>query len=108
MFSQYVLILVWVGIVAFFAKRVQVNKKVLVEGVEEERVKWLFAFIAFLPVILIAAYRPVYFGDTGAYEMKFLRAPTTFEGIPRYLDSQTKDHGFYLLLCFLLLFRLIL
>ena len=35
MFSQYVLIILWVGIIAIFAKRVQVNKKVLVEGVEE-------------------------------------------------------------------------
>lgn len=99
MFSQYVLILVWVGIVAFFAKRVQVNKKILVEGVEEERVTWLFAFIAFLPVILIATFRPLDFGDSGVYEMKFLRAPTSFEGIPDYLDSQTKDRGFYLFLC---------
>lgn len=99
MFSQYVLIILWVGIIAIFAKRVQVNKKVLVEGVEEERVTWLFAFIAFLPVIFLAAYRPLEFGDSGVYEMKFLRAPTSFEGIPDYLDSQNKDRGFYLFLC---------
>ena len=95
MFSQYVLILVWIGIVAIFAKRVQVNKKILVEGVEEERVFWLFAFIAFLPVILIAAFRPMDFGDSGVYAMKFSSAPNSIEGIPDYLNSQTKDRGFY-------------
>ena len=42
MFSQYVLILVWTGIVAVFAKYGQVNKTVLVDGVEETFGFWRF------------------------------------------------------------------
>lgn len=105
MFSQYVLILVWTGIVAVFAKYGQVNKKELIDGVEEERVKWLFALVAFLPVIFIAAYRPLDFGDSGAYFDKFVySAPSSVDGISEYIDSQTKDKGFYVFMSLIKVF----
>ena len=52
--SEFILILLWIGLCAFFARQLKVTKTELVCGVEEERYYWLFAFIVFLPIIIMA------------------------------------------------------
>ncbi len=93
--SQYLLVLVWVAIAAVIAKYANVDKKVLIEGVEETRYYWLFAVIVILPVIFMAGYRPVEFGDTMAYMGHFRDAPDSVNGIKDFVDSRGKDPGFY-------------
>lgn len=96
MFSQYVLILVWVGIATIFAKYAHVNKTVLIEGKEETRYYWLFAFIVIIPVIFMAAYRPEEFGDTGSYYWGFMHAPDSIDEVWDFANLREKDRGFYL------------
>lgn len=95
--SEYILILFWIGIVAFVSKFFQYKKKETVLGYEGEveRYNWLFAFIAFLPIILMAANRSWYIGDTFAYRTSFEKMPTSIEGLQEYLAGITKDAGFY-------------
>lgn len=94
--SQYVLILYWIGFVALAAKFIKLTKKETVIGYdgEVERYYWLFAFIAVLPVILIAGYRMDTLFDTAAYTMSFKAAPDTLSELPDYLSVQEKDIGF--------------
>ena len=93
--SQYILILVWIGMLAVFAKYVNIRKTELAEGVEVERYHWLFAIIAILPIILMAGYRNEGLLDTGAYAISFRLAPDTLNELPDYLSTKSKDQGFY-------------
>ena len=97
--SKYILILFWIGFVALLAKYVPLTKKETVIGYdgEVERYYWLFAFIAFLPVIIMAANRSWYIGDTFAYRISFEKMPDAVDGLHDYLAKNTKDVGFYYL-----------
>ena len=95
--SEYILILIWIGLCAFLAKYVQVKKPELVCGVEEERYYWLFAFIVFLPVILMTGFRDRWFTDTVFYVADYLEMPNDISSIPSYLNRVSKDKGFAVL-----------
>ena len=95
MFSPYVLILGWVGIVAIVTSRVQFQRLETVCGTKEPRYPWLFAFLVFLPVIWMAGNRTIYVGDTYAYRKGFMEMPSSFSEIPAYMQEITKDKGFY-------------
>lgn len=99
--SEYVLILLWIGLCALFAKYVKLTKAETVCGIEEERYHWFFAIIVFLPVIIMAGYRSRWFADTGLYVSTYLNMPETFSDIPHYLEKSTKDKGFAFLSCLL-------
>ncbi len=95
--SEYLLILLWIGLCAFFARYVKVTKTELVCCVEEERYHWLFAFIMFLPIILMAGFRDRWFADTSLYVYEYLKMPNTFSEIPSFLEQFSKDKGFSVL-----------
>lgn len=95
MFSQYVLILVWVGVMAFIANSGGFQRIEIVCGKAEYRYPWLFAFIVFVPVIWMAGHRG-YVGDTYAYRFSFQNMLGTLEGLPVYMASISKDKGFYI------------
>lgn len=101
---QYILIFVWIGFLALVARPLQVKRTVLVEGIEEDRYIWAFAFIAFLPVILMAGFRDRWFADTTLYVSSYLKMPLSISEIPDYMSEVSKDQGFSLLSCILKLF----
>lgn len=95
--SKYILILIWIGVCAWAADRLMVKKKELVCGVEEERHNWFFAFIVFLPIIIMVATREN-FGDTIVYRNNFLKViPDNVPDLIAYLPEVTKDKGFTVL-----------
>jgi transmembrane protein EpsG len=65
----------------------------LVNGCEECRYSRIFVFIAFVPIILMAAFRG-YFADTSAYIINYQGLPTSISQAGTYLASVTKDKGF--------------
>lgn len=95
--SEYIWILIWVGFVALFARSVQVTKKDTIAGLEFENCYWLFAFLAFFPVIVMAGNRSYSIGDTWAYKMSFDDMPNSFSDLGKYMTKNTKDFGFYFL-----------
>lgn len=94
--SEFILILLWIGLCAFFARQLKVTKTELVCGVEEERYYWLFAFIVFLPIIIMAGLRGD-FADTFGYKISFNNLPSDFSEFGRYLETVKKDKGFSIL-----------
>lgn len=94
--NGYILILIWVGVIAALAVMApeRVYRTELVNGEKVRRVTPLFAVVAVLPLVIWAGFRG-YVGDTGAYIQAFREMPSSFSGINSYMDSITKDYGFY-------------
>ena len=94
--NGYILILIWVGVIATLAVMAPewVYRTELVNGERVRRVTPIFAVIAVLPLVIWAGSRG-YVGDTGAYIQAFRDMPSTISGISSYLDTVTKDQGFY-------------
>ncbi len=94
MTNNYILILVWILILGVFSCFVNVNRKELVCGKEENRCYWMWAIIVFLPLIIWCGYRG-HVGDTGAYIEGFSNMPVSLGDISGYLTTISKDKGFF-------------
>ncbi len=96
--SEYILILIWLGVCASVADYLKLKKPELVCGVQEERYSWLFAFIVFLPIIIMAGTRGD-FADTWSYRQTFIKSiPQSLPEIINYVfNDVAKDRGFSLL-----------
>lgn len=94
--SQYILILVWFVVVWYVHKHYVHPRYEFVMGKRVLRENWIFAFVAFLPVILMAGFRGN-IGDTWAYKTAFQRIPGTFSELMAYMPEITKDKGFTVL-----------
>lgn len=94
--SNYLLILVWIGIVYAIGLFVNVQRTEYVCGERVKRYYPVWAFAIFLPVIIWSAFRG-YIGDTGNYMFAFREMPATFSEIPQYMETVSKDKGFYFL-----------
>lgn len=94
--SQYLLILVWFVVVWYVHKHYVHPRYEFVMGKRVLRENWIFAFVAFLPVILMAGFRED-IGDTWAYKTAFQKIPGTFSELMAYMPEITKDKGFTVL-----------
>lgn len=92
--SQYLLIIVWIGIVYTISQTVNVYQKEYVLGQPRIRYNIGFVFLAILPLIWWAATRSRWYFDTNAYATAFEAMPDTISGIGSYMQSVTKDKGF--------------
>ena len=97
--SEYITVLLWIGIFALVSKPLKVKRRVITNEGEIEKYMWFFSVLAFLPVIYIAATRPSSLGDTHIYKHAFMDMPSDFSSISDYLSSINKDYGFYFLSC---------
>lgn len=96
--NGYILILIWVGVIAALAVMAPewVYRTELVNGEKVRRVTPLFAVVAVLPLVVWAGFRG-HIGDTGVYMQSFEAMPTSFSDISSYLVDIEKDQGFYFL-----------
>lgn len=94
--SQYILILVWFAVVWYVHKNYARPQYEYVMRRRVLRENWIFAFVAFLPVILMAGFRGN-IGDTYAYKSAFQKIPNTFAELMAYMPEITKDKGFTVL-----------
>ena len=93
--SNYISILFWcalVGVLAFLIPQVYRIEKLNQEQVK--RISPSFAVIVVLPLVIWTSNRGNV-GDTYAYIDSFQNMPTDFSGIGQYLETVTKDRGFY-------------
>lgn len=93
--TNYWWLLIWLftgGIVlaAYFPKH-----REMVNGKMETRWGIVPAVLMAVPYIVWAGCRNDGFGDTAAYRGAFSEAPSSFSEITAYLDTITKDKGFY-------------
>lgn len=98
--SQYILILIWVGVMALIPQFGGVQHQELILGRNEWRVRQWFAVLVFVPIIYMAVNRGN-FADTTMYLQGYQAMPDSFAGLPAYLGTVTKDKGFYGFSCFL-------
>lgn len=96
--SKYLLILLWVGFMAVAAPVLGAQRQELVMGKPEQRLRPGFAILVFAPVVWMAATRG-YIADTGQYLATYASMPSSFSGMGAYLDTVTKDKGFYAFSC---------
>ena len=91
----------WLPLIWMFAAGIVLSKMPKkterLNGRTVERWYWFSALLLVLPLILWAGTR-MRFGDTTAYRRKFWAAPTTFQELPMYMEKNSSDWAFYLLL----------
>ena len=95
--NMYYGILLWFAVMAFFTSTTNVEQKEYILGKKVRRYQWTVALIIFVPLIIWAAYRPKYFGDTASYMKAFSTLPTSLSDLFSYLDNVSKDKGFTVL-----------
>ena len=98
---EYILILLWIGAMAFLASRMQFKRAKTVNGIEVNRYSWIFAFLVFFPIIPMAASRSSLLGDTYMYIDQYLNSPSNFSDIFDYVSKTGKDKGFTFIVSFL-------
>ncbi len=96
MFSQYILILIWIGFMAIMSNIIYMKQFELVCGEKVERYRWLFAFLIFVPIIWMAGNRG-WFADTGLYITNYRAMPSNLLELPTYIAGISKDKGFSVL-----------
>lgn len=93
--SEYLLILLWLAIMALFQQFVNTEETITVHGKKEKRVTWWFAILVFIPLVWYAANRGSNIGDTGTYINTFKGMPDLLSEFPTYYQSLSKDKWFY-------------
>ena len=93
--SEYILIIVWLALMALFQHFVETEETVLVEGKKRRRKTWWFAILVFLPLIWFTVNRSRYIGDTLNYIHTFEGMPSSFSDLISYYHSLVKDKWFY-------------
>ena len=58
------------------------------------RWRWLPAVLLMVPLVLLAAYRPLQFGDSGTYYGFFNVAPSSLSSFQSFIAGQEKDPGY--------------
>lgn len=95
--SEFIVILLWLLLLAFVDSKKIVKHYELVNGKVVCRYRVWFAILTFLPIIWMVANRTLWFGDTIVYRNNFRVMPDTIWGIPEYLQGISKDKGFSVL-----------
>lgn len=94
---QYILIFFWLFLAAVLGHTAGMHRRVKVLGREERRATQLYAWIVILPILYMAVTRSNYFGDTYVYMTDYRSIPSSLAGKWSYIQSHTKDTGFYAL-----------
>lgn len=93
--SQYLLIIIWIALVAFLAPSLNVQRQ---EIDAAHKPVWRytpsFAFAVVFPLILMTTFRDLNIGDTGAYADGFRKLPGTLWGLLQHLPTVQKDVGY--------------
>lgn len=92
---RYYLPLVWIAFASVLGRSGGMFHRERVLNKVERRASWVYAIIVIAPIILMAAFRSNYFGDTFAYLRGFQSIPSGFSGKIQYIRENTKDRGFY-------------
>lgn len=93
--NNYVLILLWTGVLAvLYYAMPGVRRVELVNGRQAERVMPWFAVMAVLPLVYFASVRGGV-ADTALYIEEYGKMPSQLSGLSQYIETVTKDQGFY-------------
>lgn len=91
----YILPIAWILFAALIENSGGMMRREKVLGEERRRATWVYALLMMAPIILLAAFRSNYFGDTLQYVRSFQSIPESLSGKLQYIRSANKDRGFY-------------
>lgn len=83
------------GVICLFVNMTRVEKDF--DGREVLRWRWLPAILLVLPLVLLATFRPLNFGDSGVYRASFENTPSTLVSFGSFLETKEKDLGYSIL-----------
>lgn len=92
--SEYILVLIWLGVAAFISSTLGQQSAVNICGKYEKRYSLIWAVVVMLPVIWWAGHRG-YVGDTAVYISQFKSMPNDISEFSEYMETVSKDKGFY-------------
>ena len=95
--SEYILVLIWLGIAAAISSAIGQQSVVNICGKYEKRYSLIWAVVVMLPIIWWAGNRDAVAADTSAYIRQFNTMPNTFAELGGYVETLSKDKGFYFL-----------
>ena len=93
--SQYVLIIIWLGLCFIFTEIFKPYTEDTVYGVKIKKYNIIAAIIIMVPLIYWAGTRTLWRFDTGNYANTFRALPTTFSGAIHSWGDFRKDQAFY-------------
>ena len=93
--SEYVLIIIWMAVMALFQRFIETDGTRVVLGKKRIRKKLWFAVLVFVPLVLMAVYRDRYIGDTLNYIHGFEGMPSYLSDFTSFYKSLKKDRWFY-------------
>lgn len=94
--SEYILIIIWLGILSLIQMFGRFYREEKIFCVWEKRMIPLFAVIAILPIIWLAANRGTIM-DTYMYLIGFRQMPSSLSEMANYIPTVKKDKGFTVL-----------
>ena len=87
--------ILWVMVFATLSVFVQMYDEKTIDGEKTRRIRTIWALVGIAPIIYWATYRPFWIGDTYTYVKTFENMPTTLNGLFPYMETITKDVGYY-------------
>lgn len=93
---EFYWILIWIAIVAAVSYKYDFTSQETVMGRTVSRYSRRWTLVLILPLLLLAANRSDV-GDTYSYVKGFASMPETLTGLGAYIETLTKDEGFYIL-----------
>lgn len=98
-FTIHLALLSWIALMSIvytYEKNI-IKKKILIGGQEEARVKYSFAVLVFLPIVLWVGFRPGKgFADTNAYIALYRQFPSSIVNFVDYIKNVDGDYGFHI------------
>ncbi len=97
MFENIWIFLWFLAVGLFIYTRENAFRTETVEGLDKpvQRMTPFYAILLIIPVAIMAGYRDFFYADTSAYHDKYLGYPSTFSGFIDYVQTVSKDVGFY-------------
>lgn len=92
--NLYYFIFVWIGFMAIVSQKVRVTKGTIVCGERVERWKLIWAFVAFAPVIYLAAFTTPR-SDTGLYLTIYKNLDISWKALKDTLLADESGKGFF-------------
>lgn len=91
---QYVFIIIWIAFMYLISSGSMIRKENVL-GKNVYRATPFLAILTFIPIIYLAAFRDMGFGDTWGYYRTYQEMPLNWSEISEYMTTRQKDKGFY-------------
>ncbi len=94
--SEYILIMLWLAVMALFQRFVNTGTTVTIQGKKIECVTWWYAILVFAPLVWFAVDRGNSIGDTSTYINTYKSMPSTVSQLSSFYKELSKDKWFYM------------